>query len=225
METTYLVAKGILKPWLATWFRWHVEGLDHLPRRGPAIVAFNHIAYLDPLVAAYVIDEAGRVPRFLAKAELFRDRRIAWVLRGAKQIEVRRGTPEAPMALDRAVDALARGEVVVIFPEGTITHDPDLRPMAARSGLARLALSCEAPVVPGAIWGTHNVWPKDARARWMPRQDILVRIGEAFRVTGDPDSPRDWKAVGEEVMAAIASLTASLRPAVPDRRRTRSPAA
>ena len=83
MEPTYLLAKVILKPWLATWFRWYIEGLEHLPRKGAAILAINHIAYLDPLAAAYVVDKVKRTPRFLAKSELFDDKRIAWILRGA----------------------------------------------------------------------------------------------------------------------------------------------
>lgn len=84
-EPTYLLAKAILKPWLGAWFRWNIEGLENIPRRGPAILAFNHIAYLDAFAAAYVVDGAGRRPRFLAKSELFEDKRIAWVLKGAKQ--------------------------------------------------------------------------------------------------------------------------------------------
>src|SRR5687767_1156945 len=156
MEPTYLLAKAILKPWLATWFRWHIEGLENIPREGAAILAINHIAYLDPLAAAYVVDRVKRVPRFLAKSELFDDKRIAWILRGAGQIPVKRGSANAPMALDSAVSALEKGQLVVIFPEGTITRDPDLHPMEAKTGLARLALQTNAPVIPTALWGTSN---------------------------------------------------------------------
>lgn len=225
METTYLLAKAVLKPWLSTWFRWHLEGLENIPPRGGALLAFNHIAYLDPLAAAYAVDKVGRVPRFLAKTDLFHDKRIAWVLRGAKQIEVHRGTRDAPMALDDAFEALDAGELIVIFPEGTITDDPDLRPMEAKTGLARLALKSRAPLIPAAIWGTANVWAKGSKKDWRPRQDICIRVGAPLRLKGDPDSPEDWRRAGAEVMAAIARLTAALRPAVPDRRRPRRRAA
>ncbi|HEX2196568.1 MAG TPA: lysophospholipid acyltransferase family protein, partial [Actinomycetota bacterium] len=130
----YLMTKGILKPWLKVWFRWRIEGADNIPSHGPAILALNHIAYLDPFAAAYVVDHRKRRARFLAKSELFGDRRIAWILKGCRQIEVRRGTPNAPMALDHALEALARGEIVVVFPEGTITNDADLNPMAPKTG-------------------------------------------------------------------------------------------
>lgn len=219
MESTYLLAKAVLKPWLATWFRWHIEGVDNIPSSGPGILAVNHIAYLDPLAAAYVVDRAKRVPRYLAKSELFDDKRIAWVLRGAGQIPVKRGTANAPMALDAAVDALERGELVVIFPEGTITNDPDLYPMAGKTGLARLALQTSVPVIPAALWGTANIWPKGYAKRWRPRQEILVRVGKPRILTGDHNSPEDWHRSMEIVMEDIAQLLAGLRPAVPDRRR------
>lgn len=225
VETTYGLARGILKPWLKTWFRWSIEGAEHIPREGAAILAFNHIAYLDPLAAAYVVDNRHRVPRFLAKSELFQDKKIGWVLRGAKQIEVRRGSKDAPMALEHAFAALERGEIIVVFPEGTITTDPDLKPMKAKTGLARLALGSNAPVIPAALWGTANIWPKGYAKRWKPRQDILCRVGAPIELTGDADSPEAWESAGEKVMDRIAALLASLRPAVPDRRRPKKSAA
>lgn len=220
MEPVYLFARSVLKPWLVTWFRWNIEGHEHIPKSGPAIVAFNHIAYLDPFAAANVVDVAGRRIRFLAKGELFDDKRIAWILKGCRQIEVRRGTRDAPMALDNAVEALRRGELVAVFPEGTITTDPDLNPMAAKSGTARMALESGAPVLPSALWGTQNVWPKGyAKHWWPPKQDVLVRIGEPYRAEGDPNNMEDVRRVGAEIMERIAVLVASLRPAVSDRRR------
>ena len=220
MEPTYQLARAILRPWLRTWFRWTIEGAEAIPRSGPAILAFNHIAFLDPFAAALVVDEAGRRPRFLAKSELFNDKRIAWILKGAKQIEVRRGSRDAPMALDHAFAALERGEIIVVFPEGTITDDPDLSPMRGKTGVARLALGSGTPVIPCAVWGTANIWPKGYAKRWWPpKQDILVRVGEPLEVAGDPDSPEDWQRVSDEVMERIGVLVAGLRPIVPDRRR------
>lgn len=223
METTYKVAKAILKPWLSTWFHWSIEGVENIPRKGPALLAFNHIAYLDPLAAAFAVDRAHRIPRFLAKAELFDDKKISWVLKGAKQIPVERGSREAPMALDHAIDALERGEVVVIFPEGTITSNADLSPMAAKTGAARLALATEIPIIPCAIWGTANVWGKGYKKNWKPGQDIAVRVGEPIEAVG-ADTAETWSSLGADVMDAIAVLLASLRPVVPDRRRKKDAA-
>ncbi|MEA2517828.1 MAG: hypothetical protein QOG16_1666 [Actinomycetota bacterium] len=226
LETTYPIAKGILKPFLHTWFRWNIEGVENIPLTGPALLAFNHISYLDPLATAYAVDKAKRIPRFLAKSELFQDKRIAWVLRGAKQIEVKRGTATAPMALDKAFAALKRGELVVVFPEGTISEDPDLAPLPPKTGAARLALGSDAPLIPCAVWGTQNIWPKGfAKNWWPPRQDILVRNGEPIPTHGDPESTDDWRRISEDVMEEIQRLVASLRPAVPDRRRPKKRAA
>ncbi|MDP9068878.1 MAG: 1-acyl-sn-glycerol-3-phosphate acyltransferase [Actinomycetota bacterium] len=225
MDFTYWLAKSIVKPWMS-WFRWSIEGLERIPDHGPAILAFNHIAFLDPFAAAYAVDLAGRRPRFLAKAELFDDPRISWILKGCGQIPVQRGTAQAPMALDTALRALERGEVIVIFPEGTITSDPDLNPMEAKTGMARLALASGIDVTPCGLWGTANIWPKDFATRWWPpKQDIMVRVGQPMKMTGDPSSTDDWRRCGEIVMGEIARLVASLRPAVPDRRRTRKRAA
>jgi 1-acyl-sn-glycerol-3-phosphate acyltransferase len=224
-EPIYAVIRAILIPWLRFWFRWHIEGLENIPREGPAILAFNHIAYLDPLAIGYVVDRAGRRPRFLTKSELFADRRIAWILRGCGQIEVKRGTRSAPLALGQALAALERGEVVVIFPEGTVTTDPELRPMAPKTGVSRLALQSAVPVIPCAIWGTANVWPKGYAHRWRPRQDIVVAVGEPVEISGDFDSPADWQSAGRRIMDEISVLVARLRPIVPDRRKPRKSAA
>jgi 1-acyl-sn-glycerol-3-phosphate acyltransferase len=225
MEPAYLFAKAVLKPWLKTWFRWHIEGLDCVPPTGPAIVAFNHIAYLDPFAAAYALDAAGRRPRFLAKSELFADRRIAWIIRGTGQIEVNRGSRDAPAALEHAYRALEQGELVVVFPEGTITRDPELKPMAAKTGAARLALGSGAPLIPAAVWGTQNIWPKGYAKHWAPRQDILVRIGTPIGAQGDPHDHAACRALSDRLMEAISGLVAALRPVVPDRRRPKKSAA
>lgn len=225
MEPIYLLTKGLMKSWLVAWFRWRVEGAENIPRHGPAIVAINHIAYMDAFAGCYLVDHCKRRPRFLAKAELFQDKRIAWILRGCGQIPVRRGTPNAPVALDHALEALRKGEVVVVFPEGTITNDPNLDPMTPKTGAARLALESGAPLIPVALWGTQNIWPKGFAKNWRPRQKILVRIGPPLDVSGDAASPDAWAETGEKLMSAIGHLLAGIRTELPDRRKPRKKAA
>jgi 1-acyl-sn-glycerol-3-phosphate acyltransferase len=219
-EPGFALVKWVVVPLLGTWFKFTVEGMENIPSSGPATLACNHIAYLDALAIGYVVTKAGRRPRFLTKSELFADRRIGWALRATRQIEVRRGTLRASAALDRAGAALDAGEIVVIFPEGTVTTDPELKPMAAKSGAVRLALRSRAPLIPCAVWGTANVWPKGAyHKRWRPRQDVVVRIGKPLEITGDLDSQEDRRAAAERIMDEIAALVASLKPVVPDTRR------
>ena len=219
MEPIYILTRSLVIPSLKAWFRWHVEGLEHLPENGPAILASNHIAYLDPLAIGHAVDRRGRRPRFLAKTELFDDRRISWVLRGCGQIPVKRGTRDAAQALEYAFDALGRGEVVCIFPEGTVTTDPDLRSGPPKTGTSRLAVASGAPVVPCGVWGTANVWPKNFRPNWKPRQQLAVRLGEPMSFPGRADSAEGWAVTGAEISERIAELVASLRPLIPDRRR------
>ena len=128
------------------------------------------------------------------------------------------------MALDASLAALRAGESVVIFPEGTITRDPDLNPMEGKTGIARLAIESGAPVIPAALWGTANVWPKGYAKRWRPRQDIVCRIGKPKHFSGRSNTPDEWRRITAEVMEEIALLVASLRPTVPDRRRPRKAA-
>ncbi|HTD49059.1 MAG TPA: lysophospholipid acyltransferase family protein, partial [Acidimicrobiia bacterium] len=150
MDAVYSVAKGVFSPWLRWGLRWTVEGAPFIPTAGPVVLAANHVSYLDPLTLAWVADSRGRHVRYLAKAELFEKPALGPLLRAAHQIPVRRGRADAADALDAAVDALARGECVGVFPEGTISED--LEPMAAKSGTARLARRAGVAITPVGLW-------------------------------------------------------------------------
>jgi 1-acyl-sn-glycerol-3-phosphate acyltransferase len=204
-------------PPLRLWFRLRHEGLELIPRRGPAIVACNHISYLDPLTNGDAVVRAGRRPRFLAKQELFRIPVIGTVLRGAGQIPVARGARDGS-SLDRAAAALRAGEIVVIYPEGTVTKREDGLPMEGKTGLARLALRTGAPVVPMASWGSQAVWQKSGKGSLRFGRPILTKVGEPLEIRVDPDADAArWRAVTAEVMAAITRLAVDLRDGYPRR--------
>jgi 1-acyl-sn-glycerol-3-phosphate acyltransferase len=158
-EPWFTLVHAALRPPIAAWFNWHFEGMEHIPREGPAVVAANHISYFDPIAHAYMLIRAGRKARYLAKSELFENPVLRTILSGAGQIPVERGSRSlAPLAA--AMDALREGEVVVVYPEATITRDPDSLPMRGKTGTARLALDAEVPVIPLAIWGAQHIWQK-----------------------------------------------------------------
>ena len=215
-EPLYHVAEWVLRPIVLPWFRWHLEGMEHIPRHGPLLVAANHISYFDPLVAALAIDNAGRRPRFMAKAELFRSPLLRPFLEGTRQIRVERGSGStAPV--DQALAALRDGQVVVVYPEATITRNEDFSPMQAKTGIARLALASEVPVLPFATWGTQAVWRRGNHSLKFGRP-IWARAGAPIDVSGfadPPDDPTTLRRVTDRIMDEVARLVADLRERYP----------
>ncbi len=181
--------------------RWRVQatGEEHIPRTGAVILATNHISYVDPLIVGMPAWSRGRRLSFLAKRELFANPVIGALLRKAGTIEVDRGGL-ASASLGPAVERLHRGDVIAIFPEGTISTS--FVPSAPRLGVARLALESGTPVVPGALWGGQRLVTKDRREL---RRHMLttVRLGEAIAPTPGEDprhlTARIWEAVGRLV--------------------------
>ena len=120
-----------------------------------------------------------RAPHFLAKAGLFKVPVLGCLLRATKQIPVERSTAGANRSLQLAQEIVAEGGAIIIYPEGTLTRDPDLWPMKGHTGAARLALEGGIPVVPIAHWGAHEVFPRYAkRFHLFPRKTSRVLVGE-----------------------------------------------
>ncbi|MGW3046167.1 lysophospholipid acyltransferase family protein [Kitasatospora sp. NPDC001159] len=157
------------------------RGADHFPRHGAYITAVNHTSAFDPFVYGYFQYRNGLPPRFLIKSSLFGRPVIGRLLRAAGQIPVERASTRAAQALDVAREALADGQCVAVYPEGTLTRDPDLWPGPAKTGVARLALMSGAPVVPVAQWGAHRFVPPygrgGRRVRFLPRPTFVVAVG------------------------------------------------
>ncbi len=211
VDAVYPAAKAVFWPWLRFGLRWTIDGASNIPDAGPVIVASNHISYLDPLTLAYVVDRRGRRIRYLAKAELFDVTMLGPLLRFAHQIPVNRGRPDSAGALSAAVDALARGECVGVYPEGTIS--PDLEPMRAKSGTARLALESGAAVVPVGLWGTHRIMMKGRKPRWRWGVAQVAVVGEPVHVGAD----EHVRAGTQRIMDAITVCVARARELYPQR--------
>ena len=148
----------VLVVYPAAWllFASRYRHLSRIPPAGGVLLVANHVSVLDPLACARLVWDAGRVPRFLAKDSVFVGP-AGTILRAAGQIPVSRGSSAAGSSVHAAKAALDRGDVVIIYPEGSVTRDPDWWPMEARTGVARLALMTEAPVLPVAQWGPQRV--------------------------------------------------------------------
>lgn len=200
---------------LETWFEWRFEGLERIPSDGPLLVAANHISFLDPMAVGLMLNVAGRRARFLAKAELFEHRLLRPLLVGSGQIPVERGSG-SHSPLDAAHRALKAGEAIVIYPEATLTFDPDHLPMRAKTGIARLALLAEVPVLPIAVWGTQAIWGRGGTRTFGWGRPIWMSVGVPMDLSRYEDRQDDVEAHRE-----IADLiTGRHRAMVTEMRRT-----
>lgn len=219
IEPWYQAVRWSVLPLARAYFSWRFEGLSTIPPRGAAIVACNHASYLDPIVNAYAVVRAGRRPRFIAKIELFRLPVLGWALAGANQIPVdRAGGGRA--ALERAEAALAAGEVVVIYPEGTVTTREDGLPMRGKTGAVRLALAAGVPIVPMASWGSAPVWQKSGRGSLRPRRPVWVKVGAPIDLSDSRDRRDDKETIERltaQVMDVLTELATDLRDRYPAR--------
>jgi 1-acyl-sn-glycerol-3-phosphate acyltransferase len=173
---------------LVTKRRW--TGGEHIPATGGCVLAVNHNSHLDPLTCAHFVYAWGRIVRFLTKAELFEVPVLGRIVRSAGQIPVYRLTTDASLSFTAAVDAVGRGECVIVYPEGTITRQPDLWPMTGKTGAARIALSAGVPVIPVAQWGAHEILaPYTRRPHLLPRKTIAMSAGPPVDLDDLRESP------------------------------------
>lgn len=212
-------AACILKPTLLTaTSRTWIDG-EKIPATGGCIIVLNHISHVDPLLSAHFVWDHGRLPRYLAKSGLFSNKALGGLLRSAGQIPVERSSRAAVGAYDAAVRAIGRGECIVIYPEGTITRDPDLWPMKGKTGAARIALATGCPVIPVGQWGAQEVLPPyTSKPHLVPRKNIVMKAGDPVRLddlVGDPaagaPSAEAAARATERIMAAITSLVEDVR--------------
>jgi 1-acyl-sn-glycerol-3-phosphate acyltransferase len=197
--------------------RW--RGTEQVPKSGGVILVANHLSYVDPLPFVRFIWDSGRIPRILVKASLFRSKLIGPVMRGAAQIPVHRGSTGAGDSLRDAVAALDRGEAVCIYPEGTVTRDPDWWPMRAKTGVARLALQTDVPVIPIAQWGAQFCYDRyNHKLSLLPRKALHITAGppvdlSAYR--GKPVTAELVREVTDVIMSAVRDQLAIIRDQTP----------
>ncbi|OLF18842.1 1-acyl-sn-glycerol-3-phosphate acyltransferase [Actinophytocola xanthii] len=188
---------------------------DRIRREGGVLLVMNHISHLDPPVDAVFVHRQGRVPRFLAKESLFRVPLFKYLIGGAGSIPVTRRSSGAADSLHAAGAALREGKLVVIYPEGTITRDPDGWPMRARTGVARLALETEAPVIPAARWGTKQIFDGYTKKfRPFPRKRVDIRVGEPVDLSayrGRPVTNELLREVTDVLMTRVRDLLVEIR--------------
>lgn len=184
-------------------FRLRYAGTRNIPPAGPAILAANHVSALDGVVLGLApAERAKRMTRFLSAVEFFRNPWYGWALKLYAQIPIERGASDH-RALNEALDTIRAGAMTGIFPEGRVSESGALQ--RGRSGVSRMALATDAPVVPVGIWGTQVRWPKEGftlRRPWRPT--IVLAFGPPIPAQGDLSNRADVRAFTKLVMDGIA---------------------
>lgn len=178
---TFTVCARILIPILDAISKRDWRGAENIPKSGPAIIASNHISYADVLFLSQFLFLNGRAPRYIGKKSLFDIPLIGRILYAAEQIPVERESGDASKALDHAIASLKVGHLIGVYPEGTLTRDENLWPMIAKTGLVRLAIITQTPVIPVAAWGPQKVLPPYSKKPHLwPRTKMTYRAGKAI---------------------------------------------
>lgn len=207
----------ILKPLVRFMFRVSPRGIENLPKSGPYILVSNHVTNVDPLAVAYFLFvQLRRAPHFLAKESLFRVPVISSLLLAAGQIPVfRSGARRNDEPLKVAYKYLDAGHTIAIFPEGTLTRDPNLWPMRGKFGAVRMALECKVPIYAMAHWGAQDVLPRYGskfRPGFWKKVDVLAGPEiDLAKYRKKQLTPAELQEATEVVMIAITRLVEVLR--------------
>jgi 1-acyl-sn-glycerol-3-phosphate acyltransferase len=218
----YRLVLAVCIPALRLLARRDWRGGENLPPTGGVVAVSTHASELDPLTFGHYVHAHGRVMRFLAKASLFDVPGLGALLRSAQQIPVHRGGGDASASYRSAVAAVEAGELVAVFPEGTLTRDPDMWPMRGKTGAARIALATGAPVVPIGQWGVHHVLPRYGRVlKPFPRRTFHVWAGPPVDLDDLRGRPLDQVVLTEatdRIMRALTAIVAEQRGETPPER-------
>ncbi|MCZ0859257.1 lysophospholipid acyltransferase family protein [Actinomyces israelii] len=208
-------SRGAIIPFLRLVSRQHVSGTENIPREGGFVAVCNHLSDLDSLTAMRCLVDEDVPVYSLAKSTIFEAPIIGHVFKAGGQIPVYRGTKEAGSSLIEAERRLLAGDVIMIFPEGTLSRDPLLWPMTGKTGAARLAMRTGAPVLPMGQWGAQDILDSFGGGfHPFPRKDVRVLIGETFTLESfgsDTEDRAAVRAATAEIMRRITVLVEELR--------------
>ncbi len=207
----YRLAIRIARPLYMLFTKREWSGAQNLPTRGGYVVCPNHYSYVEPLAFGHFLVDHGHSPRYLGKAEVFRAPVVGAIVRHADQIPVYRETGRAADAYRAAAAAVRAGKAVAIYPEGTLTRDPDLWPMRGKTGAARVALETRCPVIPVATWGAQRMLaPYSKRLHLLPRATIQVRAGRPVPLDDLYGRELTSEVLREATARIMAAITAEL---------------
>lgn len=210
----------VLRPLLMVLTRRNWSGGEYIPPPGTGVlVVANHISHVDPVTFAHFLWDHGRATRYLAKESVFRIPIVGPVVKSARQIPVYRESQDASRAYRAAVAAVNDGELVAIYPEGTITRDPGLWPMVGKTGAARVALETGCDIIPIAQWGPqHILAPYAKRPHLFPLKTMHVKAGPPVHLDdlrGQPVTSSTLRTATDRLIEAITTQLAEIRGEAP----------
>jgi len=183
-------------------------GLEHIPAEGGALLTYNHVSVLDPLLVALGAARRGRPIRFLVLIQDYERGWVGWSFRRTRQIPIRRGLGDW-QAIEQVAGVLRSGRLAGMAPEGSVGDGTEIRP--GKRGAARIALAAQVPVLPVGIWGAQRRWGLDGLSKKIERHPAAVVFGQPIPPQGDPRSVPDTAAMTERIMASIGEVAARAR--------------
>jgi 1-acyl-sn-glycerol-3-phosphate acyltransferase len=214
LGTAYRGLATLVSPTVSATTKKDWRGTENLVFDGGCVIGANHISWSDPPILAQFIWANDRPPRFLGKESVFHVPIFGSLITSAGQIPVARDGDAAAAAL-AAIEAARKGETVVVYPEGTITKDPDLWPMCAKTGAARIALTADVPLIPVAQWGPQDILSPHGKAlKLFPLKTVHMRVGPAIDLDdlrGREIDEKVLRVATARLMAAITSMLEDVR--------------
>ncbi|TBN58474.1 1-acyl-sn-glycerol-3-phosphate acyltransferase [Glaciihabitans arcticus] len=189
--------------------RYKLQGVENVPKTGAFVLSPNHYSEIDPLVMGVAMWKVGRMPRFLAKASIFKLPFLGMLMRKSGQVPVERaGASRNSDPLAAARQIVKNNLAVVIYPEGSLTRDPGLWPMRGKTGAVRMALEAGIPIVPAAHWGTQLVMPRyGKKISLFPRKTITILFGPPVDLSAFAGRPLDNATLTEATAVLMDAIT------------------
>jgi len=207
----------LILPAMTLLSKYKLHNAHNVPAAGAFVLSPNHYSNIDPVVIGVAMWKIGRMPRYMAKASLFKIPVLGWLLTKSGQVPVERASRAReggdPMKAARRV--ADQGLAVVVYPEGSLTREPDMWPMRGKHGAVRTALEAGIPLIPAASWGAQEILPRYSnRISIFPRKTIHIRFGEPIDLSEFEGKNLDSRVLAEateKLMTAITELLEQLR--------------
>ncbi|MGV8876399.1 MAG: lysophospholipid acyltransferase family protein [Rhodoglobus sp.] len=213
----FRVLAFLILPAMTLLAKYTLHDAHNVPAEGAFVLAPNHYSNIDPIVVGVAMWKIGRMPRYLTKASLFRVPVLGWLLRNSGQVPVdranRAGRGADPVTAARKLaDA---GLAVVVYPEGSLTREPNMWPMRGKNGAVRTAIDAGIPLIPAASWGAQEILPRySSKISVFPRKTVHIRFGEPVDLSEFAGKPMDSRLLAQatdKLMTAVTKLLEELR--------------